>query len=263
LAVDDGCSFLRDRRRYPLLVRALIFLLIPLVLAGCKDGSGPPQDSRLILWAWERPEDLRFAPDAEVALQVGFVEIAGDNVRARGRRFPLTAVRPPETLLVHVQIDHGRPLAWTPALRARVAAAVRHYASAMPAGRVQLDFEVRESERPVLLDVLRDLRRALPSGTLLSMTALASWCMYEDWLSDAPVDEIVPMLFRMQKGGEAIAKTLAEGGDFRHPRCRAALAISTDSPILRAPPGRRVYLFNPRSWTSDAFRKARHAVEAW
>ena len=148
-------------------------------------------------------------------------------------------------------------------MRARTGAAILHYAAAIPARRVQLDFEVRTSERQVLLDVIEDLRRGLPRGTLLSMTALASWCDTEGWLERVPVDEIVPMLFRMTAGGETLRKRLAAGGDFRNPRCRAALGVAGDSPIARAPPGRRVYLFNPRGWTAAEFDEARRGVEAW
>jgi hypothetical protein len=244
-------------------VRALLPLLACLLFAAsCRPAPSAP--SPLILWAWERPEDLRFAGAlAEVAVQTGFVELSGDGLQARGRRFPLRTDSPPSTALVHVQIDHDRPLEWTPSLRSRTAAAILHYAAAIPARRVQLDFEVRASERAVLLDVLTDLRRGLPAGTRLSMTALASWCDTEGWLGRAPVDEIVPMLFRMTAGGEALRKRLAAGGDFRNPRCRAALGIATDSPVVRAPPGRRVYLFNPRSWTASDFEKARQRVEGW
>ncbi|MET1112627.1 MAG: hypothetical protein ABWX67_13990, partial [Allosphingosinicella sp.] len=223
------------------------FLLLSLLLAASCRQAAPPPPSTLILWAWERPEDLRFAgATAEIAVQTGFVELAGDGIEARGRRFPLRSAAAPSTALVHVQIDHERPLEWTGLLRARASAAVLHYAAAFPARRVQIDFEVRASERQVLLDLLGDVRRGLPRGTLLSMTALASWCDGEGWLSRAPVDEIVPMLFRMTHGGEALRKRLAAGGDFRNPRCRAALGVASDSPIARAPPGRRVYLFSPR-----------------
>jgi hypothetical protein len=243
-------------------VRKLV-LLISLLLAGsCRPAAHAP--STLILWAWERPEDLRFAgAAAEVAAQTGFVELAGAGLEARGRRFPLKVASPPATAMVHVQIDHERPLVWTPVLRARLSAAVLHYAAAIPARRVQIDFEVRASERRVLLDLLEDVRRGLPRGTALSMTALASWCDTEGWLEHAPVDEIVPMLFRMTTGGDALRKRLAEGGDFRNPRCRTALGVASDSPIARAPPGRRVYLFNPRSWTAADFEHARRGVEAW
>jgi hypothetical protein len=240
-----------------------LLILCASALAACAPRDQPAASS-LILWAWERPEDLRFADAAtEVAVQTGFVEIAGDGFEARGRRFPLKVDRPPTVAVVHVQIDRARPLDWTPALRARVGAAILHFAAAIPARRVQIDFEARASEHQVLLEVLRDVRQGLPRGTLLSMTALASWCDTEGWLDQAPVDEIVPMLFRMQQGGEALKSRLAAGGDFRNPRCRAALAIATDSPIVRAPPGRRVYVFNPRSWTEGDFSAARRQVEAW
>jgi hypothetical protein len=165
--------------------------------------------------------------------------------------------------MVHVEINRRRPLVWSPVLRAQISGAILHYATAIPARRVQLDFEVRASERQVLLDVLGDVRRGLPRGTQLSMTALASWCDTETWLSQAPVDEIVPMLFRMDKDGEVLKSRLAAGGDFRNPRCRTALGIATDTPIARAPQGRRVYLFNPRSWTEADFEVARRQVEGW
>ena len=240
---------------------AILFCV--LALLGCAREPSSPA-STLVLWAWERPEDLRFAPASiEVAVLVGFVEIAGDGIEARGRRFPLQVARPPETAVVHVEISHRQPLRWTPALRSRLSAAVLHYARAFPARRVQIDFEVRASERQALLDLIADVRRGLPRGTALSMTALASWCDGEDWLNQVPADEIVPMLFRMERGGEAIERRLAAGGDFRNSRCRSALGVATDSPIGRAPPGRRVYLFNPRSWSEAEFERAGSLVGGW
>lgn len=255
--IDRGPAAWRNRP-----VRAFL-LMLPLLVAGsCR--PAPKATSPLVLWAWERPEDLRFAgASAEIAVQTGFVELAGNGLQARGRRFPLKSASPPSTAVVHVQIDHERPLEWTPLLRSRTSAAILHYAAAVPTRTVQLDFEVRASERQVLLDVIADVRRGLPGDRRLSMTALASWCDTEGWLERAPVDEIVPMLFRMTAGGEALRKRLAAGGDFRNPRCRAALGIATDSPIDRAPPGRRVYLFNPRSWTAADFERARRGVEGW
>jgi hypothetical protein len=244
-------------------MRRRLSLLLILGLTACGPGASAPR-STLILWAWERPEDLRFAgSEAEVAVQTGFVELSGSALAARGRRFPLKSPRPPETALVHVQIDRAAPLEWSPKLRARAAAAVLHYAKAFPARRVQIDFEVRASERRILLDLLADVRRGLPRGTLLSMTAIASWCETEGWLDAAPADEIVPMLFRMTQGGGALRKRLAAGGDFRNPRCRTAVGVATDSPVVRAPPGRRVYLFSPVSWTGADFEAARRSVEGW
>jgi hypothetical protein len=186
----------------------------------------------------------------------------GEAVEARGRRFPLLVAEPPATSVVHVEIRRDRPIVWNAAMRATTAAAILHYATRLPVRRVQVDFEVRASERAILLDILGDVRRALPRGTLLSMTALASWCG-EDWLAGAPVDEVVPMLFRMGRGGEDVRAMLAEGGDLRHDRCRGALGVAVGTPVPRAPPGRRVYLFDPRSWTPRDFAAVEQEVKRW
>lgn len=230
-----------------------------LALALAALGAGHP-----VIWAWERPEDLRFAgPRAEIAAQSGFIVLSGASVFSRGRRFPLVTAAPPSTAVVHVQIDHRRPLAWSAQQRAETVQAILALARPHGVARLQLDFEVRQSERHVLLDVLSDLRREMPKEQLLSMTALASWCETETWLHTAPVDEIVPMLFRMGPGGAAVRASLEAGGDFADPRCRNALAISTDAPLARAPAGRRVYLFSPRSWTPADYRYMQERIARW
>jgi hypothetical protein len=232
-----------------------------LALAGC--ARHPP--STLILWAWERPEDLRFAAgQAEVGVQTGFIELSGDRMLDRGRHFPLL-VQPGQvtTAVVHVQVDPAQPLVWTPQARARLAQAVLAYAQVVPAKRVQIDFEVRQSQRQALLDLLSDVRAGLPKDVKLSMTALASWCDSEDWLDKAPVDEIVPMLFRMGDVGAALRARLATGRDFHDRRCRTALAVSRDEPILHAPAGRRVYLFDPTPWSPADFEQVRGGISKW
>ncbi|WP_372786546.1 hypothetical protein [Phenylobacterium sp.] len=240
----------------------IALLVLALWCAATSAGSAP---QRLVVWGWERPEDLRFiGPDVEVAVQTGFVVLSGDAVIARGRRFPLLA--PPgqvTTAVVHIQIDHHHPLAWSAQQRAAAARAVLALLRASGVRRAQIDFEVRRSERRILLDLLSDVRRDLPRDMSLSMTALASWCDTEGWLGAAPVDEIVPMLFRMGPGGAALRGRLEAGGDFADPRCRAALAVSTDAPLRRAPTQRRIYLFSPRSWTAADFQALRRRVGGW
>jgi hypothetical protein len=234
---------------------SLFLIAFALLIAG----QGPAAASDLtpgatVLWAWERPEDLRFAgPGVEVAAMTGFVVLSGNRVWARGRRFPLT-VNPAarRIAMVHVQIDHRLPLVMSGELRRALTAAVLAYARPPGFFALQIDFEVRVSERPLLLNLIRDIRAALPKSVPLSITALASWCETEDWLRGAPVDEVVPMLFRM---GPASADVWAELGsdDFQEPECRSAAGLSTDSPIGRLKRGRRVYLFDPKPWTPSAF----------
>ena len=228
-----------------------VAIRVAALLLGFLASSGPDPKPSLVLWAWERPEDLRFADGVDVAVLAGTVVLSGADAVAHPRLQPARlAVGQRAVGTVHVEIDRGRKLRWSPGLRAEAAAAVL---STLRSGftEVQIDFEVRASEHAVLLDLLRDVRAGLPPGTWLSMTALASWCDTERWLSAAPVDEVVPMLFRMGPGGEALRQRLASGGDFGDARCHRSLGVATDTVPVRLPPGRRIFLFNPRPWTVE------------
>lgn len=232
-----------------LVVARFLVLLIATVLA-----PAPVQAQQArVVWAWERPENLGALPsDVGIAAVTGFIRLRGDAIVVRrGRRFPLVVApgRPPPIAVVHIELDQNRRLAWSQALADQVVGSALLLTRG--AGQVQVDMEVRTSQRGALLDVLRGVRAGLPPGTTLSMTALASWCDSEMWLDAAPVDEIVPMLFRMGPGGHRLRAKLAAGGDFTHRRCRTALGVSTDT-LAVVPPGRRMYIFNPRPWDAAA-----------
>jgi hypothetical protein len=223
--------------------------MIPVALSG----AGAFAHSNTVVWAWERPESLDALPaDIGIAAVVGFVRLRGDTiVTARGRRFPLLAGgdRKRPTGVIHIEIDQTVKLDWTPSLRAQVVGAALSFASDYQA--IQIDMEVRQSQRGALLDVLAGVRAGLAPQVRLSMTALASWCETEHWLAAAPVDEIVPMLFRMGRDGHRLRDKLAAGGDFNEPLCRTAVGVSVDSPVV-VPADRRMYIFNPRPWDAGS-----------
>ena len=90
---------------------------------------------------------------------------------------------------------------------------------------VQIDFDATLSQRPMYRALLHAVRRELPPGMPLSITALASWCMQDDWLDDLPIDEAVPMLFRMGPTEQSSHPRL------RAPACGAAIGTSLDEPL--------------------------------
>lgn len=78
-----------------------------------------------------------------------------------------------------------------PGLENRVASVI--LTSAEPgAVALQVDFDARASQHTFYARLLRDLRRQMPPSLPLSITALASWCSYDDWIRGLPVDEAVP-----------------------------------------------------------------------
>lgn len=247
------------RTMRPFVRRALCALLPALLLMGssaCRTEAGPPASSGsaepgLWLWAWERPERLDFIDPAKVGVAyhaVTFQLTPSGDVVPQPRRQPL--VVPPGTSMtavMRIEVAYGTALG--EAQRARLVRLVSEQLQRHGARTVQMDFDARVSERPFYRELLHSLRAALPAGTRLSMTALASWCLHDDWLDGLPVDEVVPMVFRMGVDRVAVRAELARRGDFLSPRCRQSVGFVTDEPVPTLPAGRRVYWFSPRPWS--------------
>ena len=210
---------------------------------------------KVILWAWERPEDLRFInpDDIGVAFLAQTVYLRDDKTIVRPRLQPLS-VAPDAKLIAVTRIETTRA-ARSADQRARTVAAIAKLARNERISAIQIDFDALTSERAFYRDLLVDLRQAIPARVRLSITALASWCLGDNWLAGLPIDEAVPMLFRMGVDQRNIEMRLSAGADFNTPLARHSLGISTDEPLARLPAGRRVYIFNPRPWTALSARK--------
>ncbi len=211
---------------------------------------------RLMLWAWERAEDLRWLPlDAGVAYVAVTLELEADQIRLRPRAYPLL-VRPDTVVVpvVHVDASGRQPPTLGDAQLQSITTQVLMAAARSPARVVQLDFEVRRSQRAFYLNLVRTIRQALPANVALSVTALASWCAGDYWIESLQADEIVPMAFRMARDDGAIRLLLQDHGGFTRPRCEAAIGIATDEPVDARAPARH-YVFSPVAWDTVAWRK--------
>ncbi len=213
-----------------------------------------------MLWAWERREDLRWLPaNVGVAYVATSIELEGSTARAVPRATALH-LRPDTVAVpvVHVDASWRNPPVLGAAQQAAVvnqvlAAAARHGDTGQ-ARVVQLDFEVRRSQRAFLRAVVQDIRRQLRADTALSVTALASWCAGDYWLHDLPADEIVPMAFRMGQDDARLRAQLNQDGGFTRPRCQSALGTATDEPAVLAHAPRR-YHFSPTAWTPQQWQR--------
>jgi len=219
---------------------------------------------RLMLWAWERPERLGFIDVNRVG--VAFLSrtcvIEGDRVVVRPRMQPLRT--PPGTaLMAVVRIESSRRS--PPRLGAgQMDGLVRMIlqAARMEGLRgIQVDFDARASQRRFYRELLERLRTALPDSMALSITALASWCIYDDWISDLPVDEIVPMVFRMGADADRVRSHLAAGAGFTCRSCRRGVGVCTDEPWPTLPGRMRVYVFHPGAWSRKSYEKVETAME--
>ena len=217
---------------------------------------------RVFLWAWERPENLKFLDPHEtgVALLAKTLILNGNRLLSRPRMQPIELPPGIATVAV-VRIETGAGIP-DEGVRQEAVRQILDLASRSVAG-IQVDFDARVSERAFYRTMLAEIRRQMPAGRKLSITALASWCIYDDWISDLPVDEAVPMMFRLGIGEAKAKQYLAGGSGFRVAKARFSVGISMDEMPVRVPAGRRVYVFNPRPWTRASVDEALRHVREW
>ncbi len=201
------------------------------------------------LWAWDRAEDLRgLPPGVGVAYFAVQFDARDDTFVATWRRPPLH-VDPatPLTAVLHVEAFHpGHAPALDDAAATRWSEALADAARRVGSARVQVDFEARASQLDFYRRVLVGLRARLAPRTFLSITALASWCGDAGAVAALPVDEIVPMYFRMGPHERALWRERSRQPERLPAACRRAAGLALDEPRFAAAP--TVYLFAPRPW---------------
>ena len=216
-----------------------------------------------ILWAWERPEDLEFldARQFAVAFLAQTLVLKDDDVVFQPRLQPLRVT--PETRLIAVTRIESRKITGAPATlsaaqRAKLVDLISRTLNLGNVSAIQVDFDAATSEREFYRLLLADLRQKFPDNVPLSITALASFCIGDRWLSDLNVDEAVPMIFRMGADSRSIKTSLENGNDFREPICRRSYGIALDEPLeMNFDSSRRLYFFNVRPWIEDDVHRLR------
>jgi hypothetical protein len=216
---------------------------------------------RVILWAWERPVALDFIDTREVgvAFLAKTIFLRGEKTSRRPRLQPLSV--PQGTVLIavaRIESDRREPPQLSSGQLAQTALEIAELARLPGIAAIQIDFDAKLSERDFYRDLLVEIRRRLPQQLPLSITALASWCTHDDWLNGLPVDEAVPMLFRMGVDRRQVVSYLATGAQFRPALCRDSAGISTDETLPALPSGKRLYVFSTTDWSPVSVR---HMIE--
>jgi Protein of unknown function (DUF3142) len=207
----------------------------------------------VILWAWERPEKLDFidASRTGVAFLGRTLYLGdGDKVIVRPRLQPLNV--PDGIPLIAVARIESKRDGSASLSQLQIESAAREIVELTRQPNivaVQIDFDARASERKFYSELLATVRRLLPPTTALSITALASWCQGDSWLDQLPIDEAVPMLFRMGIDRTSILNRLATGEQFHSSLCTQSAGVATDEALPYTPATDRVYVFNPSSWS--------------
>jgi len=214
-----------------------------------------------ILWAWERSEDLRFIDTKKfgVAYLAQTLYLQNDEVLFRPRRQSLK-IDGGTYLIAVTRIETVKDAAIRAKLsdvqRGKIIAFIKNSLERPNVRAAQIDFDVVASERGFYKSLVVDLRKQLSADVPLTITSLASWCVRDSWFDDFPIDEAIPMAFRMGADAARIRSFLAAGNDWNEPLCRGSYGISLDEPLdLNFKDKRRVYYFNSEAWQKSDIDK--------
>jgi hypothetical protein len=211
---------------------------------------------RTVLWAWEEPENLTPAPADSVGVAYLAETVTLHNtanapqpLAIQSRHQPLV-VAPGAAVMAVVRVIAAPDFQDSAELRRQTAVALAKAARQPNLRALQIDFDATRSQRPFYAAVLTALRPQMPAAMPLSITALLSWCAEAgpgDWMANLPIDEAVPMFFRL--GGNSRPGDSKSGYALRDPHCRGSVGVSTDESWPALDSHQRVYLFAPRPWT--------------
>ena len=212
------------------------------------------------LWAWRRREDLSFIdPDVvRAAIWTATIFVEDDEMTVERRTVPVTY--PVGTTVVAVTRLEVRGVHGIDMAKA-VAAAISVEGEAFRPVEYQVDFDARRSQRPFYGLLLSELR-SLIGDAGLSITALASWCQFDNWIGALPIDSAVPMVYRLGSRRESVVARLRTERAFREPVCAHNVGYSADEPVVRLAGMERVFLFHPQPWTRERFETFVDRLEA-
>ncbi len=269
------------RQRFLVTAALLILLLLPLLSLRVRHRFAPSAAlpslprafaSRMparVLWAWEEPEDLH-----ELSDRTGVAFLAETLLLGQGNEVeqPIAVLRRRQPLVLGdrssrmavVRLEAGKRFHAAPGLELTIANEIAAVARHGEIAAVQVDFDAAVSQRTFYAAVLQQLRRQLPAGLPLSITALVSWCGPGSWLHGLPVDEAVPMFFRM---GGPLALVRGNSGlpsyPLAEPLCRTSIGLSIDEPwpanVAHLDASTRIYFFAPAPWRTDQLAAVEHS----
>ncbi len=248
-----------------LLISGLIICLIVffafLILNYLKINHSP----KIFLWAWERPENLSFIEDKNIgiAFYAGTLTFYNSEVIFKPRLQPL-AVSPKISVIPVIRIvnkEKDNQLDNIQLLKA--GELIVKMCSQDKVSGCQIDFDVKNSEIDFYKKLIFETRNTLSRSIPLSITTLVSWCHTGSWLNDLPIDEAVPMFFRLGTDEYLIRQDLVGESFMKAKNCQKSICISIDEPLPQAKylKNRKIYIFNPHLWTPEDFSNIIKKIE--
>lgn len=226
-----------------------------------KHNSSP----KIIIWAWERPENLLFIDNESigVAFYAGTITFSDSETTFRPRLQPLAINPNIPTIAVIRIVNNEEDNRLNNDQLSEATDLIVKICSQNKISGCQIDFDVKSSEINFYKELIFETRSNLPKSISLSITTLVSWCHTGSWLEELQIDEVIPMFYRLGPDEYLIRENLVGESFMKAKSCQKAIGISVDEPLPQPKylKNRRIYIFNPHSWTIEDFSNIIKEVE--
>lgn len=260
----------KQSRFYIIMLSAIILMAgIWLIVSGIENSvAGKTKKPSVMLWAWERPENLLAINPQKtgVAFWAQTIFIDKDKFSIQHRLQPLAV--PPNTYMecvVRLQpVDPQAQINLTEMQMHNLVGFIIQPALRPDIKSLQIDFDATFIQRQFYKKLLEQIRFTLPQHINLSITALASWCLGDNWLSNLPTKSIVPMLFTMgSERKEALDYIERKRSSLQLFKECAGISLTEPDVIqslqqaIKGNP-QTVYIFSPHAWQPNTIKTVEH-----
>jgi len=209
----------------------------------------------IVIWVWERPENLYFLKEKNItfAYLSGTVTKTNNGLVYYSRRQPLRIPDYSNSIAVIRIEDKSDKHEFNNQDLLDISEYIAKSCQEKETNLgCQTDFDAVESQTDFYKKLVTNVREKLPQNIKLSITALVSWCTSgTPWFNGLPIDEAVPMFFRLGKEENLYWKKIEEGNLKLDVSCHKSIGIATDEPLpnkiyLENKP---IYIFNNVYWS--------------
>lgn len=253
------------------MLKAVLLFYLCIFLSGIypAQAQAPQALPNKVIWAWQRAENLKGIDPNEfgVAYLACRVMLSGNDTKLHWRnqalKVPLSARLVPT---IRIDTDSKAPPALNNDQIEKLLKLTKQIASNPQTKELQIDFDAKVSEREFYRELLTQVKAKLPRDIPLSITCLASWCLFDNWIKDLPVDETVPMMFSLGRERQKILLHFKTHNDFFVSGCCKSLGISIEDPEINEvmiPLSKqrkipvRVYVFSRTAWNAQKLQAVR------
>lgn len=227
---------------------------------------------KLILWAWKRPENLDFInpKTTAVAYLAQTIRIAAKEIKTDSRMESLSVPKGTYLIAVTRIEDIGKARKLDQAEIEQISSLVLATKNQSNVQAIQIDFDAKENQREDYLKIIRKVKDKLENNCPLTITCLASWCLYDHWLDNASVDEGIPMLFSMGQDRQKVLLHLELNRKLSLAQARSSLGLCVDEPDVwpialkycqKKNIEPRLYVFSKTKWTALKYQTVEALIE--